>query len=102
MHWSFHRKSNKERSLIQQLRWVTFGYHHNWDTKVYQSDHHSPFPTDLAGMTELIAGAFGYETYKAEAAIVNFYHMDSTLGGHTDHSEFDLEMPIISYRYAVV
>ncbi|XP_072031523.1 nucleic acid dioxygenase ALKBH1-like isoform X2 [Amphiura filiformis] len=93
------RKPSGGKSLIQQLRWVTFGYHHNWDTKVYEEDHHSPFPGDLARMTELIADSFGYHQYKAEAAIVNFYHLDSTLGGHTDHSEFDLEMPIISYSF---
>ena len=49
-------------------------------------------------MTQMIATVFGYETFKAQAAIVNYYHMDSSLGGHTDHSEFDLKMPIISYR----
>jgi hypothetical protein len=23
-----------EKDFYQKLRWVTFGYHHNWDTKV--------------------------------------------------------------------
>lgn len=33
-----------------------------------------------------------------EAAIVNYYHLDSTLSGHTDHSEKDLSIPLLSIR----
>ena len=33
-----------------------------------------------------------------EAAIVNYYHLDSTLSGHTDHSEKDLSIPLLSVR----
>ena len=29
---------------------------------------------------------------------MNFYHMDSNIGGHTDHSEFDLSAPLLSFR----
>ncbi len=37
---------------------------------------------------------------KAEAAIVNYYHMNSTLCAHTDHSEFDaLTKPLISFSF---
>ena len=36
--------------------------------------------------------------FSAEAAIVNFYHLDSTLSGHTDHSERDLSLPLLSIR----
>jgi alkylated DNA repair protein alkB family protein 1 len=36
----------------------------------------------------------------AEAAIVNYYHMNSTLCAHTDHSEYDaLTKPLISYSF---
>lgn len=27
-------QNNKDEKLLNQLRWITFGYHHNWDTKV--------------------------------------------------------------------
>ena len=27
-------KDMKGKSLMEKLRWVTLGYHHNWDTKV--------------------------------------------------------------------
>ena len=37
---------------------------------------------------------------KAEAAIVNYYYMNSTLCAHTDHSEYDaLTKPLISFSF---
>ena len=42
------------------------------------------------------AAGFGGGFRSAEAAIVNFYPMDATLGGHTDHSEPNLEAPLLS------
>lgn len=37
---------------------------------------------------------------KAEAAIVNYYHLNSTLCAHTDHSEYDaLTKPLISFSF---
>jgi len=30
----FSQKDKKEKTLIDKLRWVTLGYHHDWDTKV--------------------------------------------------------------------
>lgn len=84
---------------MDQLRWVTLGYHYDWNNKVYNEDQYSPFPKDLGPMSALIAEVLGYPRFQSQAAIVNFYHMDSTLGGHTDHSEFDLTAPLISYRY---
>ena len=41
----------------------------------------------------------GYTNFKAEAAIVNYYHMGSTLSAHTDHSEVNLEAPLYSFRF---
>ena len=87
-----------KRDPIHRLRWVTLGYHHNWDTKQYHHHHHSPFPTDLAELTQFILSVVGFQEFKAEAAIVNYYHLDSTLSGHTDHSERDLSAPLISLR----
>ena len=65
----------------------------------YSSKKCTEFPQDLSTLTRFIANSLGYETYKAEAAIVNFYHLDSTLGGHTDHSEPNCEAPLFSIRY---
>nr|XP_054759602.1 nucleic acid dioxygenase ALKBH1-like [Lytechinus pictus] len=102
--WQTRRKKDsspsqktKDKTAMDQLRWVTLGYHYDWDNKVYNEDQYSPFPEDLGLMTALIAEVLGYPRFQAQAGIVNFYHMDSTLGGHTDHSEFDLTAPLISY-----
>ncbi|XP_072173434.1 nucleic acid dioxygenase ALKBH1-like [Diadema setosum] len=91
--------AERGRTVIDQLRWVTLGYHYDWNDKVYHEDSHSPFPEDLHLISSFIARVLGYDSFQPQAAIVNFYHMDSTLGGHTDHSEFDLTAPLISYSF---
>ena len=40
------------------------------------------------------------QRFLAEAGIVNYYHLDSTLSGHTDHSEKDLSCPLLSISFA--
>ena len=47
----------------------------------------------------LLAECFFF-SFEPEAAIVNYYHLDSTLSGHTDHSEKDLSVPLLSLRLA--
>ncbi|KAJ2951836.1 hypothetical protein O0L34_g13999 [Tuta absoluta] len=91
--------SQCDRNLQKKLRWTTLGYHHNWDTKVYTEDNKSPFPADLAELSDVLAGYLGYEGFQAQAAIVNYYHMDSTLSAHTDHSEINLEAPLFSVSF---
>ena len=56
-------------------------------------------PEDLTYLSKYVASCLGSDDFSAEAAIVNYYHLDSTLSGHTDHSEFDLKAPLISFRY---
>jgi alkylated DNA repair protein alkB family protein 1 len=65
----------------------------------YRADHHCPMPDELVLLCRHVAATIGYPHYDPQAAIVNYYHMDSTLAGHTDHSEFDLHSPLISIRY---
>nr|CAD7457303.1 unnamed protein product [Timema tahoe] len=97
--WELCNKSieNKQR-LLKKLRWATLGYHHNWDSKMYSQEAHDTFPADLATICQFVARVAGFEDFSAEAAIVNFYHMDSTLSGHTDHSEVDRNAPLLSFR----
>lgn len=90
-------KLNKD-SLLYKLRWVTLGYHYDWNNKLYYRNNYTPFPTNLSKLTQFILQLIGYATYRPEAAIVNYYHLDSTLSGHTDHSEHDLTAPLISIR----
>lgn len=80
------------------MRWTTFGYHHNWDTKIYDEEMQSPFPEDLSSLCGLFAQALGYADFKPEAAIVNYYPVGSTLSGHTDHSEPNKSAPLFSFR----
>ncbi|XP_071160040.1 nucleic acid dioxygenase ALKBH1-like [Mytilus edulis] len=86
-------------SLMMKLRWVTLGYHYDWDNKKYYTDKHSEFPVDLSSLCKYIASVLGYSSFAPEAAIVNYYHMDSTLAGHTDHSELDHDAPLISISF---
>ncbi|KAF2900635.1 hypothetical protein ILUMI_05548 [Ignelater luminosus] len=92
-------QDNKNENIINKLRWATLGYHHNWDTKIYSEDLKNTFPKDLAVLSKYFANVLGYKDFNAEAAIVNYYHMDSTLSGHTDHSEQYLEAPLFSFSF---
>jgi alkylated DNA repair protein alkB family protein 1 len=65
---------------------------------MYSEDSCDPFPQDLAVLCQYIARVVGFDDFHAEAAIVNYYHMDSTLSGHTDHSEPNKEAPLFSFR----
>jgi len=85
---------------IYKLRWVTLGYHYDYNTKTYTDDDYTPFPQDLSELSRYLSALIGYgDSYSAEAAILNFYHLDSTLSGHTDHSEDDLEAPLLSLSF---
>ena len=78
--FEWYRAAREDPALVPRLRWATLGYHHDWDTKVYSEGNASPFPVDLANLTGGIAAAAGFPSFVAEAAIVNFYPMDASLG----------------------
>jgi alkylated DNA repair protein alkB family protein 1 len=67
-------------------------------SKMYSENSRDPFPQDLAMLCQYIARVVGFNDFSAEAAIVNYYHMDSTLSGHTDNSEQNKEAPLFSFR----
>lgn len=90
--------AKQDKSVLKKLRWSTLGYHHNWDTKIYSDQAKDTFPDNLSRLCNTFAQALGYD-FKAEAAIVNFYHLDSTLAGHTDHSEEYLDAPLFSFSF---
>ena len=90
-------QSSNLTNLVDKLRWSTLGYHHDWDTKVYSEEKVSTFPIELAELSKLIlkqVKGFSELAYQPEAAIVNFYPMDSSIGGHTDHSEPNKAAPL--------
>ena len=82
------------------LFFFTFiGFHHDWDTKIYDPKDVSSFPSDLADLSKVLlfyASENLYEDYRAEAAIINYYPMDSSLGGHVDYSEPNKNAPLVS------
>lgn len=82
-----------------KLSWATLGYHHNWDTKKYDPANYSHFPECLASLTKHIASCLRFETFRPEAAIVNYYGKKSSLGIHNDCSEEALDEPIISLSF---
>ncbi|CAI5764319.1 AlkB homolog 1, histone H2A dioxygenase [Podarcis lilfordi] len=95
-------KSSSKRAsktLLEKLRWVTLGYHYNWNTKKYSANHYTPFPSDLAFLSEQVAKACGFPRFQAEAGILNYYHFDSSLGIHVDESELDYSQPLLSFCF---
>ncbi|EGI66087.1 PREDICTED: alkylated DNA repair protein alkB homolog 1 [Acromyrmex echinatior] len=97
--WNICFQTEKAKTLLPKLRWATLGYHHNWDTKLYSENSRSDMPTELSGLTSILAKALGFSDFKAEAAIVNYYRMNSTLAGHTDHSEMNITAPLFSISF---
>lgn len=91
--------SDRARNLLPKLRWATLGYHHNWDTKVYSEESRTGMPAELSNLIEFIAEELGFLQFKAEAAIINYYRMNSTLAGHTDHSEMNIHAPLFSVSF---
>ncbi|RWS32029.1 alpha-ketoglutarate-dependent dioxygenase abh1-like protein [Leptotrombidium deliense] len=82
--------SDRETS---NLRWVTFGYHHNWDTKVYSEK--GEVPDDIAELCRCISSVLGLQ-FTAEAGIINYYTSKSTLSPHADVSEVNKKAPLFS------
>ncbi|XP_028678106.1 nucleic acid dioxygenase ALKBH1 [Erpetoichthys calabaricus] len=87
------------KTLLEKLRWVTLGYHYNWDTKTYSADRYTPFPNDLHALSEKVAAICGFQNFSAEAGILNYYHFDSSLGIHVDESELDHSQPLLSFSF---
>ncbi|XP_076834903.1 nucleic acid dioxygenase ALKBH1 isoform X2 [Brachyhypopomus gauderio] len=95
------RKKGKQdpKTLLEKLRWVTLGYHYNWDTKTYSPESRSPFPPDLHALSRCLAAVCGFPGFSAEAGILNYYRTDSSLGIHVDESELDHTWPLLSFSF---
>ena len=91
---------DKRKKVVKKaMRWSTLGYHYNWTDKVYNEEFKNEFPDELGLLISTIAKSLGFESFKPEAAIVNFYPLGSTLAPHTDHSEFYLKSPLFSISF---
>ena len=95
--WSRHREqSDPDGSLLARLSWATLGQHYRWTERAYEAESRpDTFPPALAQLTAELASAAG-EAVHPQAAIVNFYGADSTMGGHLDDAEPCQTAPIVS------
>ena len=82
----------------KKLSWATMGYLYDWTKRTYKEEAKSPMPSEIQHLAaELLermlpnAGSF-----KAEAAIVNYYNLKQQMGGHRDDLEFDFTKPVVS------
>lgn len=82
--------------MFNKLRWTTIGFHYNWTDKVYNDNDFTPIPTDIEIICKLIASTISNEEYNPEAGIINYYHLNSTLSAHQDHSEKNMAAPLLS------
>ncbi len=100
--WTVFVCSYRHPNDLKRLRWVTVGYHHDWNTKVYSENRRGCFPDELRRLFNYLASVLGFgENFDAQAAIVNYYPWDATLSPHTDHSEINFEAPLFSLRYVL-
>jgi alkylated DNA repair dioxygenase AlkB len=101
------------------LSWATLGYHYDWTARAYHRHDHSPMPTALSRLalyfvtkqqtTEKPENHHHRNdhdenevpfprkpTFHATAAIVNYYHAKSVMGGHRDDLEEAVTQPVVS------
>jgi len=82
---------------LARLRWVTLGYHFQWTEKKYDPARRGVFPAELTALVEEVSSGTGLPGVTGECGIVNYFHEDSVMCGHVDHSEDDLTKPIVSF-----
>lgn len=81
---------------LENLRWITFGYHHDWNNKMYQLNQTEIcIPKRISHLCSIISTFLGLK-FKPEAGIVNYYLENSSLCFHTDHSEINHQAPLFS------
>jgi alkylated DNA repair protein alkB family protein 1 len=89
----------KYNNYLNKLTWSTLGYQYDWTNRKYHPQEIIPFPTDAELLVQSIACVSGCDEYKPEAAIVNYYNKDKSMGGHKDDAEYAKDKPIVSISY---
>ncbi|XP_059656664.1 alpha-ketoglutarate-dependent dioxygenase alkB [Cornus florida] len=93
------RKSVSATVLLRKLRWSTLGLQFEWSKRNYDvSLPHNKIPHGLCQLAKKMAAPampLG-EEFQPEAAIVNYFGLGDTLGGHLDDMEADWSKPIVS------
>ncbi|XP_061338734.1 alpha-ketoglutarate-dependent dioxygenase alkB [Gastrolobium bilobum] len=92
-------RSISASALVRKLRWSTLGLQFDWSKRNYDvSLPHNKIPEALCELAKQLsqpALPAGVE-FKPEAAIVNYFGLGDTLGGHLDDMEADWSKPIVS------
>ncbi|KAJ1668160.1 hypothetical protein IW140_000674 [Coemansia sp. RSA 1813] len=109
----FYLQPASAEDLLERLRWCTLGKQYNWTTKEYDLGA-SPFDVEIDGLMKSIAIATtqpennsnddrlpcanNYEgsNYVSQAGIINYYDERSTMAGHVDKTEENMDAPLIS------
>lgn len=85
-----------DAACFQLLRWYTVGYQYDWTSKEYILDDFIPLTPLLHDYACDISSWIGHTEFSPEAAVLNVYHTGSTLMGHVDRSEKNMEAPLVS------
>ncbi|KAJ1722774.1 hypothetical protein LPJ53_002830 [Coemansia erecta] len=113
----FYTQSETPAGLLGHLRWCTLGQQYNWTTKQYDLGT-STFDKDLDALMRAIAEAitdpviilghaddeqpqpwpssYDGRMFVSQAGIVNFYDQRTTMAGHVDKTEENMDAPLIS------
>ena len=83
---------------LNSLRWLTFGYHHNWNTKVYSEDDKDEIPSLIVELLNCLTSLLRIK-WTAEAGIINYYTCKSRIGPHIDFSEKNKQAPLLSLSF---
>ncbi|KAJ2339193.1 hypothetical protein GGF43_006698 [Coemansia sp. RSA 2618] len=108
---AFYSQSATPAALLERLRWCTLGWQYNWSTKMYDLGA-SAFDSELNELMQAIAVAItrpastaggvcgdnGYDgsQFVSQAGIINYYDERTTMAGHVDTTEDNMDAPLIS------
>uniref|UniRef100_M4BZP2 Fe2OG dioxygenase domain-containing protein n=1 Tax=Hyaloperonospora arabidopsidis (strain Emoy2) TaxID=559515 RepID=M4BZP2_HYAAE len=90
-----HPQDPAQSLLLSKLCWAALGYHYDWTARKYDKNSFSLVPEVLQELGRKCAAVCDM-TLTAEAVIVNFYKMKSSMGGHLDDVEYTMDHPVVS------
>jgi len=64
--------------------------------EVYYDEDFNEIPEYIREICEAVALVMGFDDFRPEAGIVNYYHLNSTLSAHQDRSEENMRAPLVS------
>ncbi len=102
-------KQKRYYKSFDKLAWATLGYRFDWTARAYREKNKSAMPVIMDKLGKFFA-RLGEEvnpnstqdsiqnySFTASAAIVNYYSLKSSMGGHRDDSELDTTKPVVSF-----